>query len=181
MSEPTGPVRLVARQLGGQLLAVVGVATVVAVVFGLAGWGTPNSPSGLRTTGLGGIGGPTTPAPTAAHPTSTAPTTAPASPTSPPATTVTTATTPARPKVDVYNETAPRGTANIVAKGLRTVGWKIGRISDFRGTVSATTVYYPPGLKTQARDLARDVGGNPRVLPGFRTLSSTRLSIVLVG
>ena len=58
------------------------------------------------------------------------------------------------PKVDVLNQSAPGGSASAVADRVRSHGWVVGRVADFHGNVSTTTVYYPPGLHQEARDLA---------------------------
>ncbi len=183
---PAGPVRLVVRQLLGQLAVVLGVAAVIAAVFGAAGLGTSGkassgagaSASTTRSSSVGassGSGSPSAPAlvPASASPSSTGPASSP--------TVSATVTAASRPKVDVLNEAAAPGTAAALAARLKAAGWRIGRVADFRGTVSATTVYYPPALRRAARELAKDMPGSPRVQPGFSTLSPTRLSVVLVG
>jgi hypothetical protein len=180
-----GPVALVARLLTVQLLAVVGVAALIAVVFALAGWGTGDSVTAVpgATTSTGGepAGSGKTPGTAAA---STPATTPPA--TSPPATTPA-ASTPAAstpsselPKVDVLNQSAPSGSASTVAARVRSRGWVVGRVDDFHGNISTTTVYYPPGLRSEARDLADDLSGSPRVQAGFSTISDTHLTVILV-
>ena len=157
-----GPVALVARLLTVQLLAVIGVAALIAVVFALAGWGTGDSvtavpgettssapdPAGSGT--ASGTAAASTPATT--PPATTTPVTTPASTpaTTPPAS----STAPDLPKVDVLNQSAPGGSASAVADRVRSHGWVVGRVADFHGNVSTTTVYYPPGLHQEARDLA---------------------------
>jgi hypothetical protein len=61
------------------------------------------------------------------------------------------------------------------------MGWTVGRVEDFRGNVSTTTVYYPTGEAKAARELAAGLPGTPRVLPRFSTLDDKRLSIIIVG
>jgi hypothetical protein len=180
-----GPVALVARLLTVQLLAVVGVAAVIAVVFALAGWGTGDSvtavPGATTSSADEPAGSGTTPATAAA---STPAATPPA--TSPPATTPVASTPVASspssdlPKVDVLNQSAPGGSASTVAARVRSRGWVVGRVDDFHGNVSTTTVYYPPGLRSEARDLADDLSGSPRVQEAFSTISDTRLTVILV-
>ena len=187
-----GPVALVARLLTVQLLAVVGVAAVIAVVFALAGWGTGDSVTavpGATTSSASGSAGPSTASatPAASTPATTPPATTPATtpamstPASTPATTPP-ASAPAsdRPKVDVLNQSAPGGSASAVADRVRSHGWVVGRVADFHGNVSTTTVYYPAGLRKDARDLAADLAGSPRVLAGFSTISDTHLTVILV-
>ncbi len=188
-----GPVALVARLLTVQLLAVIGVAALIAVVFAVAGWGTGDSVTAVpgETTssnpdpaGSGkasGTAAASTPATT--PPATTPPATTPVStPASTPATTPPASSTGSDlPKVDVLNQSAPGGSASKVADRVRSHGWVVGRVADFHGNVSTTTVYYPPGLHQEARDLAADLSGSPRVQAAFTTISDTHLTVVLVG
>jgi hypothetical protein len=80
----------------------------------------------------------------------------------------------------VLNQSAPGGSASTVAARVRSRGWVVGRVDDFHGNISTTTVYYPPGLRSEARDLADDLSGSPRVQPAFSTISDTRLTVILV-
>jgi hypothetical protein len=180
-----GPVALVARLLTVQLLAVVGVAAVIAVVFALAGWGTGDSVTavpGATTSSAGEPAGSSEAPGTAAAstPAATPPATSP--PATTPAASTPVASTPSsdRPKVDVLNQSAPDGSASTVAARVRSRGWDVGRVDDFHGNVSTTTVYYPPGLRREARDLADDLSGSPRVQEAFSTISDTRLTVILV-
>jgi hypothetical protein len=188
-----GPVALVARLLTVQLLAVIGVAALIAVVFALAGWGTGDSVTavpGETTSSAADPAGSGTASATAAAstpvttpPATTTPVTTPAStPATTPATTPPlSSTAPDLPKVDVLNQSAPGGSASAVADRVRSHGWPVGRVADFHGNVSTTTVYYPPGLHQEARDLAHDLSGSPRVQAAFDTISDTRLTVILVG
>jgi len=80
----------------------------------------------------------------------------------------------------VLNQSAGEGAAARVARQLRQAGWRIGRVDDFRGNVSTTTVYWldRPDRRV-ARELARQLGG-VRVQEGFDTLVDRRLSVILV-
>ena len=80
----------------------------------------------------------------------------------------------------MLNQSAPGGSASTVAARVRSRGWAVGRVDDFHGNVSTTTVYYPPGLHSEARDLADDLSGSPRVQEAFNTISDTRLTVILV-
>jgi hypothetical protein len=180
-----GPVALVARLLTVQLLAVVGVAAVIAVVFALAGWGTGDNVTAVpgATTSSAGepAGSGKAPGTTAASTPAATPVTTPPPATSPTASTPV-ASTPSsdRPKVDVLNQSAADGSASTVAARVRSRGWVVGRVDDFHGNVSTTTVYYPPGLRSEAKDLAADLSGSPRVQAAFSTISDTRLTVILV-
>jgi hypothetical protein len=161
---------------------------LIAVVFALAGWGTGDSVTAVPGATTSSAPDPTqasTAAGTAASTpvttppaTTAAPATTPA--TSAPATSATTSPAPDRPKVDVLNQSAPSGSASTVADRVRSRGWRVGRVADFHGNVSTTTVYYPPGLRKDARELAADLAGSPRVLAGFSTISDTHLTVILV-
>src|SRR3954470_6389437 len=87
-----GPAALVARLLTVQLLAVIGVAALIAVVFALAGWGTGDSVTavpGATTARPPAPAGAGTGAAAASTPATTAPATTPpvSTPASTPATT----------------------------------------------------------------------------------------------
>jgi hypothetical protein len=172
-----GPIGQLVRLFLTQLMAVVAIAAVITAVVSWTGAGLdddvtaapaeatksasprPDSSSAPATTSSA----PATPAPSS---TSAAPTTS--SPES------------ALPRVDVLNQSAPGGSASQLADQLRRRGWQIGRVDDFRGNVSETTVYYPPGLRAEARRLRDDLPGPPRLQPAFSTLKAGRLSVILV-
>jgi hypothetical protein len=95
-------------------------------------------------------------------------------------------TAPAKPadlvgdlEVVVLNQTGRGGLAATVAEQLRTKGWTVAHTGNFRGQVPATTVYYPPGAKAAARAAATGLPVEPRVLPRFGNLSTTRLTVVV--
>ncbi|MEO7979389.1 MAG: LytR C-terminal domain-containing protein [Sporichthyaceae bacterium] len=181
-----GPVTELARLFLVQLAAVIGIATAIVVIVALV---DPGGDGDVTTAAPGSSGTPTAtpaasgdaaasaaPAPTsssapgAATPSDTA-TTSPASPT---------AGAPAPVKVDVLNQSAANGTAEQVAARLEDAGWEIGRVEDFRGNVSTTTVYWlDPEQRRQARQVSRFLGG-VRVMPGFDTLVDGRVSVILV-
>ena len=180
-SEP-GPLTSVARLLLTQLAAVIGVAAVITVVFAFAGLGTgpddsvtAGATSGPSTsTSTSATGAPSTPASTTpADTTSAAPSTSESeTPSADPV--------DDRPEVDVLNQSAGRGAAAETAQTLRDDGWQIGRIDNFRGNISTTTVYWlDRSDRRDARRLAELLGG-VRVQEGFSTLRSGRLSVVLV-
>ena len=179
-----GPVALVARLLTVQLLAVVGIAALIAVVFALAGWGTGDSvtavPGATTSSATDSAGADPAPETSASTPVTTPPATSP--PATAPAASTPAASTPSSdlPKVDVLNQSAPGGSASTVAARVRSRGWVVGRVDDFHGNISTTTVYYPPGLHSEARDLADDLSGSPRVQAAFNTISDTRLTVILV-
>jgi hypothetical protein len=178
-----GPVLETARLLGLQLLAVVGIATLIVVVVALVGPDDRTSTS----TAAGSSSG--TPAASTASARSSTPGSSSTSRTSrTPDMTTSSAAEPiatatpdsALAKVDVLNQSAPSGSAQTVADQLQRAGWDIGRVSDFHGNVSTTTVYWlTPDRRRQARQIAENLGG-VRVEQGFSTLVDGRVSVVLV-
>lgn len=190
--EEHGPVVAVLRLFAAQLGAVVGIAALIAIIVAMVG---PDDGGQVRA-GPAGATATATPAPpsgasgTAAPPSSTPAAPAPSTPASSapaPATTAPSTTAPPTsdtpnpaPKVDVLNQSAGNGAAGEVARQLRDAGWRIGRVDDFRGNVSTTTVYWlDRSDRKEARQLAEDLGG-VRVQEGFSTLTDGRLSVVLV-
>lgn len=81
--------------------------------------------------------------------------------------------------VVVLNQTRNSGLASVVADRLRARGWTVAGVGNFRGTVPATTVYYPTGTQAQAQAAAGTLPTPPRVRPRFGNLSTTRLTIVV--
>jgi hypothetical protein len=184
-----GPVAELARLFLVQLGAVIAIATAIVVVVAFVG---PDNDDDVTTAAPGGsataTATPETPAPsttkkspkpspsTAAS--SSAPATATGAGTTSPASP--TVGAPAPVPVDVLNQSAPNGTAEQVASRLEGAGWEIGRVDDFHGNVSTTTVYWlDPVQKRQARQVSRFLGG-VRVQEGFDTLVDGRVSVVLV-
>jgi len=169
----------VARLFLLQLLAVLGVAAVLATVFTLTGRGTGTDAPAANDAAPAASAA-ASPSGSTSAPASTAPAApAPASTTA--AGTPATSAAPELPKVDVLNQSAGNGAGSAAADQLRAAGWRIGRVDDFRGNISTTTIYFPPGLRKEARTLARAMPGSQRILPAFGTISSTRLSVILVG
>ena len=82
-------------------------------------------------------------------------------------------------EVVVLNQTSRPGLAASVAAHLRTAGWDVPAVGNFRGTVPATTVYYPAGGETVALAVAGDLRADPRTLPRFGNLSTTRFTVVV--
>jgi hypothetical protein len=176
-----GPYGQLARLFLTQLLAVIAIAAVITAVVAATGGGldddvtaSPDSP-GAQSSGRATPAG----TPTSTPAGSGAPS-APAATTSAPATTAATTEAERSPKVDVLNQSAGDGAASQAADRLRAAGWRIGRVDDFRGNVSTTTVYWlTPDMRRDARRVARDLGG-VRVQQGFSTLVEGRISVILV-
>jgi len=82
-------------------------------------------------------------------------------------------------QVVVLNQTTRRGLASTVAAQLRSAGWPVPAVGNFRGIVPSTTVYYPPGGEAGALAVAADLPVEPRVRPSFGNLSERRLTVVV--
>jgi cytoskeletal protein RodZ len=169
------------RLLALQLLTVIAVTAVITGIYALAdphntnNRATARSAAGATATSAAATGTPPASAPPTSPPASPPSAAAPASPTA-------TQRQPEgakRLKVDVFNQSGTSGRAAKMAARVRALGWTVGRVSDFRGDVSATTVYYPSGEAKAARELADALPGKPRVLARFSTLADNRLSIVI--
>lgn len=111
----------------------------------------------------------------------TAPIPTPTTQTTPPQAEETTAAPVARDiPVGVYNNTGTAGLAQSTAAKVLAAGWKVATVSNWRGVISETTVYYPPGSEEQAQTLARDLDVG-RVKPLVSPMRSDRLSLILSG
>lgn len=171
----------VARLLSLQLLTVIAVTAVITGIYALTG---PHRNHQV-TAGSSAPATATSAAATSKPPASTppaSPRTSPAASSTAPASPSTSQRPPAaasRLKVDVLNQSGPGGTAAKTAARVRSLGWTVGRVSDFRGNVTRTTVYYPNGEAKAARELAGALPGKPRVLPRFSTLADARLTIII--
>jgi hypothetical protein len=82
-------------------------------------------------------------------------------------------------EVVVLNQTSRSGLAAQVAERLRSSGWEVPAVGNFRGVVPATTVYYPAGAEQDALAVAGDLPTEPRVRPRFGNLSTSRLTVVV--
>jgi hypothetical protein len=173
-----GPVGLLARLFLTQFLVVLAIAAVITSVFALAGSDNDADEAG---TANGAAAQPSASPSPSTQATGTSKSAAPSS--SKPVTPSTSAASPAepdQPKVDVLNQSAGGNAAGRTADQLRAAGWRIGRVDDFRGNVSMTTVYYPPGLTAAAQAVAADMPGEPRVMERFSTISGKRVTVILV-
>lgn len=180
-----GPVTELARLFLVQLAAVIGIAAAIVVVVAFVG---PDGDDDVTTASPGGSPTATSGTPTPST-TKKTPKPSPSSSSPAPSTSSDTGTTspasptvgaPAPVPVDVLNQSAPNGTAEQVAARLEGAGWEIGRVDDFHGNVSTTTVYWlDPEQKRQANQISRFLGG-VRVQEGFDTLVDGRVSVILV-
>lgn len=173
------------RGLGSYLFpAVVGGAALIAVTVGIVGWVRPLPSSGAATTSHSPV-----PVPRASATVLAADPTTPPTPTPTAVPSATRAATPAptpkpavtaatRPAVVVLNQTTTVGLAAKVAVRLRSAGWVVPTIGNYRGAVPATTVFYPAGGQAAARSLATALGV-ARTAPAPAGMSTSRLTVVL--
>jgi LytR cell envelope-related transcriptional attenuator len=162
----------VGRLLSLQLLTVIAVTAVITGVYALAGGHHDDE----AVAGASTSESPSAPASRSASP----PASKPAATSSSPATTSSAPPTTAdRLKVDVLNQSAKKGAASKTADLVRQAGWVVGRVADFHGNVSTTTVYYPEGEAKAAHELANELPGTPRVLPRFSTIADKRLTVIV--
>ncbi len=173
------------RDLAGALVpSLLAVLAVTALITALVVW-RGEDPDTIRRANASTDGPTTAPISSASgSPASTPPASSPpaSSATKPAAST----TPPAKPadlvgeiEVVVLNQTSRGGLAATVAEQLRGKGWTVAHTGNFRGQVPATTVYYPPGGKAEAMAAAAGLPTEPRVLPRFGNLSTTRLTVVV--
>ena len=82
--------------------------------------------------------------------------------------------------VVVFNNTNTRGLAGKVSTRVEEMGWRVVGADNWYGTIPATTVYHPQGMKRAANQLALDLGVE-RVMPTVDSMSSERLTLILTG
>lgn len=108
------------------------------------------------------------------------------------ATDPTTSTTPEEPKkteppvvrsevgVVVFNNTSITGLAGETLARVQEIGWNGIAADNWYGTIPATTVYFPPGMRDAAQKLALDLGIQ-RLVPADAAMSDTNLTVILTG
>ncbi len=84
--------------------------------------------------------------------------------------------------VNVFNNTTIAGLASTVLARVDEIGWNALIADDWYGTIPATTVYYPEGMKREGRQLALDLGVQ-RVQPADvdSDMSTDNLTLILTG
>lgn len=80
--------------------------------------------------------------------------------------------------VTVFNNSGITGLAGQVGGSVSEAGWQVSGTDNWYGSVTATTVYYPPQLERAARQLALDVGID-RVQPAVAGMGGDRLTLIL--
>lgn len=80
--------------------------------------------------------------------------------------------------VEVYNNSNISGLAGRVAEKADVAGWKVVGSDNWRGTIPASTVYYPERLTRAAEVLAKDLGIQ-RLMPAVAPMKLDRLTVIL--
>ena len=176
--------RLLVTSIAPSLLAVVAVASVITALYV---WqqdevGATKVVATATESQRPSISSPSTaatPTSAASSPSAVESTSASATPEPTPTARTTSAKPTRRLSVDVLNQTGRSGLARVVADRLRARGWSVVQVGNFRGTVSATTVYYPRGASSEAAELAAALPVPRRTRPAFANLSASRLTVVI--
>lgn len=82
--------------------------------------------------------------------------------------------------VVVFNNTSITGLAGETLAQVQEIGWKAVAADNWYGTIPATTVYFPPGMRDAAQKLALDLGIQ-RLVPADAGMSDTNLTVILTG
>ena len=82
--------------------------------------------------------------------------------------------------VVVFNNTSTSGLAGETLARVQEIGWNGIAADDWYGTIPATTVYFPPGMRDAAQKLALDLGIQ-RLVPADAAMSDTNLTVILTG
>lgn len=81
-------------------------------------------------------------------------------------------------QVVVFNNSNVKGLAGRTADRAHTAGWKVVGEDNWYGTISSSTVYFPPTMRRAARVLAHDLGIT-RVQPAVAPMSDQKLTVIL--
>lgn len=81
--------------------------------------------------------------------------------------------------VTVLNNSRRTGLAADAAGQLSRGGWQIRDVGNFTGRIAESTAYFAPGQESVARTLARQFPAIKRVLPRFRGLPGSGLTLVV--
>lgn len=172
------------------VLAAVAIVGGLLVLFGTRGGDSAADTPVAKTSSASPTPKPSTPAPTSA-PTS-APTTQPSSepssvPSSAPTSEPTPTTAPStgasippseRPAVEMYNNTSRKGLAEDVSIRARQAGWTVAGADNWHGKIVGSTVYYPPGMQSEAAQLAKDISIS-RTKDALPNMKKDRLTVIL--
>jgi hypothetical protein len=172
------------RAAGARLLpSLLAILAVTSLITALYVWRGEDSKQPPAAASSGSSQSPSVRSTPATSPTTAVKSTQPVSKASAPSTTKPEASTAqqlrASVAIVVLNETGHSGLAATVASRLRTKGWTVTGVGNFRGAVTATTVYYPLGREQAALATAKSLPTPARVRPRFGNLSTTRLTVIV--
>jgi hypothetical protein len=85
----------------------------------------------------------------------------------------------AKAPVTVLNNSRRTGLAHRAAAQVANGGWQIKQIGNFTGRIRISTVYYAPGQAAVAHKFAHQFSAVQRVLPRFRGLPGSGLTLVV--
>jgi LytR cell envelope-related transcriptional attenuator len=80
--------------------------------------------------------------------------------------------------IEVYNNTSISGLAATKAAELQDAGWQVVGVDNWYGDIPASTVYYPDGLREEARRL-RAALGIGRIHVAVAPMKFDRLTVIL--
>lgn len=80
--------------------------------------------------------------------------------------------------VEVYNNSNIAGLASSTAQKATDAGWQVVGSDNWRGTIPASTVYYPPRLERAAKQMGKDLGIE-RLMPAVEPMRFDRLTVIL--
>ncbi len=82
--------------------------------------------------------------------------------------------------VEVFNNSGVTGLAAQEAGLLQSAGWSVAATDNWYGVIPASTVYYPPQLADEARQLAAVLGVG-RLQPAVAPMQFDRLTVIFTG
>jgi hypothetical protein len=82
--------------------------------------------------------------------------------------------------VVVYNNSGISGLAADKAAELQGAGWKVAGADNWYGNIPADTVYFPPGHKAEAEQLAKTLRID-RIKPAVAPMQFDRLTVIFTG
>ncbi|WP_110240808.1 LytR C-terminal domain-containing protein [Nocardioides gilvus] len=82
--------------------------------------------------------------------------------------------------VEVFNNSGVTGLAGQTASKITAAGWQVVGSDNWVGHIPADTVYFPPKLKAEAKQLALDLGIK-RTREAIAPMKFDRLTVILTG
>ena len=82
--------------------------------------------------------------------------------------------------VEVYNNSGITGLAASTGAKVTQIGWSVVGEDNWVGNIPTTTVYYPPRLEREAKQLALDLGVK-RTAQAVEPMRMDRLTLILTG